>query len=248
MSDAQLDVEETYDVHPTYVLPDLTYPEHALAHTRSDTVLDTLYYDTEDLRLTVRGTTLRRRIGGTRPGWQLRLPAAGTTGTEAHRPLCEPIGAPPDEFRRQVQIWVGDRDIGPVTRIRTERVIHRFYDPHWCLAAEIRDDRVSAEALGDLPHINQWRELEVETIDDDRRLLHNLATRLVDAGAEPATNPSKLARALGPRLDDVRPRQAQPRTRRPPTGVIGHLSGQGHLFKPNDPRTRTDQTGSHDRG
>jgi hypothetical protein len=235
MSDTHLDVEETYDIDRAFALPDLTDQDQAPAYTKCATHLDTLYYDTADLRLTTCGATLRRRVGGTHSGWQLRLPNAENAGYEMHRPLCGPIGGPPDTFLRQVRVWVEYSDLRPVARIRTERVIHTFYDPHTrSMAAQVRDDQVSAEVLGDGPQTSRWRELRIRAIDGDGRLLHHLGRRLLDAGAQPTTNPYKLARALGPRLDGAR-------AHRKPNLGPGTLS-------PPDEATAVENSGHHPRG
>ena len=55
-----------------------------------DQELDAVYFDTSDLRLARAGITLRRREGGTDPGWHLKLPVGGTAATSCGCHSVEP--------------------------------------------------------------------------------------------------------------------------------------------------------------
>ena len=63
---------------------------------QDEQVLDTIYFDTADLRLIRAGITLRRRTGGKDAGWHLKLPVGKGTRTNYACPWSRcPIGLPP---------------------------------------------------------------------------------------------------------------------------------------------------------
>src|SRR6185312_1771132 len=70
---------------------------------------------------------------------------------------------------------------------------------------ELAADDVTASVLGSLDgggeHVTTWHELEAELVEGDLRLLREVEARLLAAGARLSASPSKLARALGDRLD-----------------------------------------------
>ncbi|HEX6401673.1 MAG TPA: CYTH domain-containing protein [Pseudonocardiaceae bacterium] len=57
--------------------------------------LEAVYFDTADLRLLRTGITLRRREGGSDPGWHLKLPAGTDSRHELRLPLDRSPHGPP---------------------------------------------------------------------------------------------------------------------------------------------------------
>ena len=65
---------------PAFHLPDLSGVVDGVTVTPPEAVrLETVYYDTADLRLMRTGVALRRRTGGEDAGWHLKLPAGAET-------------------------------------------------------------------------------------------------------------------------------------------------------------------------
>src|SRR5690349_4281756 len=73
-------------------LPDLTrVGKVAAVHHKGTAALDAVYYDTPDQRLTTAGLTLRRRTGGTDPGWHLKIPVTCDVRDEIQAPLSDTV-------------------------------------------------------------------------------------------------------------------------------------------------------------
>ena len=74
--------EEKFDVDQDWSMPELAslVPDGG-SLVRGVRDLDSTYFDTVDAGLRVFGVTLRRRIGGSETGWQLKVPH-GTSRTE----------------------------------------------------------------------------------------------------------------------------------------------------------------------
>jgi len=162
--------------------------------------LSAVYFDTPAQDLAAHRITLRRRTGGTAPGWHLKLPAGPDARTEVRLPLgdAEDPGAVPEPLRDVVAAIVRDRPLAPVARIETHRTVHSLYGADGALLAEFCDDRVTACRLDDAEaEPLDWREWELElAVGGDRGLLDRLTNRLLDAGAVPAEHGSKLGRVL----------------------------------------------------
>ena len=162
--------------------------------------LDAVYFDTPDQGLARHRVTLRRRTGGPDAGWHLKLPAGADARTEVRLPLDD-TDSVPDELRDVVLSIVRDRPLHPVARISTQRTVDLLYGPDGRALAEFCDDTVRASAEGGAGESQEWREWELELVESagaegDAALLDRLANRLFDAGAEPATHGSKLAKVL----------------------------------------------------
>lgn len=174
--------------------------------------LEATYFDTPGHDLAANRITLRRRTGGTDSGWHLKLPAAGGADpgarTELHAPLSPEL---PDELRDTVLAIVRDRPLEPVARISTHRDVTVLHGLDGAPLAEFCDDRVTAGRLGggggDGANQQSWREWELELTDGEAQgastLLDDLASRLLEAGAQPAQHASKLAKALGAAVPDA---------------------------------------------
>jgi CHAD domain-containing protein len=184
------ETERKYDVPEHFELPPIEGAAGAVTHE-----LDATYFDTEDLRLARNRRTLRRRTGGGDAGWHLKTPGDGSSRTEHRLPLDGE--AVPDELQNEVRAIVRERSLQPVARLRTHRVETPLRDAAGRTLALIAQDLVTAETDG---REQRWQEVEVELVDGDGELLQTVERKLLEAGARPATGPSKLARALGDRL------------------------------------------------
>ncbi|MCG6494288.1 CYTH and CHAD domain-containing protein [Kitasatospora sp. A2-31] len=203
--------------------------------------LDAVYYDTVDLRLLRRRVTLRRRSGGTDPGWHLKLPLDGDSRQELRLPLdaAGGDGTPPD-FAVRVKAFTRGAALVPVVHLRTRRTGVALKDEEGAVLAQVVEDRVTAQVLaaerltapgdeggaarpgpatdgGSSTEVSGWTEVEVELEAGTPDLLDRVDAALADAGLVRSPWPAKLARALGP----DRSRTAEPTAL--PTGTAGAL-------------------------
>lgn len=184
-----LEVERKFDVEESTLPP--SFDGLATAADSVPRLLDAVYFDTATHDLAARGITLRRRTGGSDPGWHLKLPSGPDARTEQQAPLGDDDTVP-DILRDMVAAIVRDRRLTPVVRITTARDVTALSGADGAALAEFCDDRVTAGE-------ERWREWEIELVDPGATpgLLDLLSSRLLEAGAVPAAHTSKLARALG---------------------------------------------------
>lgn len=191
-----VEVEAKYSVAAEAALPafdDLAGVATVDAPVHQDLVAD--YFDTDDLRLTRLGITLRRRTGGDDAGWHLKVPIAGARH-EAHEPLTADAASP----RALLDVLEGvarGRALSPLVTIRTSREVVRLRDAGGSVLAEVADDRVRAERWISGDRATTWREWEIELVDGEAALLKRVSRRFETAGAMNAPYDSKLSRALG---------------------------------------------------
>lgn len=89
MTTAATETERKYDAPAGTKPPQLAdLPGVADMAGPEEQMLEAEYFDTDDLRLIRNGITLRRRRGGSDPGWHLRLPA----GKDSRREIRVPLG------------------------------------------------------------------------------------------------------------------------------------------------------------
>ena len=154
-----------------------------------------IYYDTEDLRLTRSGVSLRFRSDD---GWTVKLPEGRTDSTlvrAEHHFAGEP-GSPPSAASELVRSWTRTEPLIEVARITTHRRRVRLSDENGRLLAELDDDRVTGSAS--IATKTRFREIEVELAEDaPAKVLNALVKGLHAAGARPAPAMSKVARVLG---------------------------------------------------
>ncbi|MFE4633592.1 CHAD domain-containing protein [Streptomyces sp. NPDC056773] len=157
--------------------------------------LEAVYHDTEDLRLTRTGATLRRRTGGPDAGWHLKLPLADDSREEVRAPLAsEDI---PEELSDLVLSRTRGAPLLPVMRILTTRTLHHLLDARGDVLAELSVDAVSADALLADGERTGWTEREVELADGaDHALLDGIERILRHNGVKRSRSPSKMIRAL----------------------------------------------------
>ncbi len=252
------EIERKYAVEPTFVLPKLGgVPGVATARTRRAVSLEAVYFDTDDLRLARNRITLRRRTGGSDAGWHLKLPVRVGERDELQLPLDAADGVvdvaagarhtPPAEFVDLVSVHLRGGELRPVARLRTLRTARRLRDAAGVDLAEVVDDQVSAQTLGEATVVSTWREIEVELVDGKRGLLDDVGELLLAAGAVAAADSSKLGRLLGPALaagpgPDVPPLPRRPRRRAPAGEVVrAYLIEQVRALLAADPRVRLDE-------
>ena len=188
--------EDGYAVGETFRLPDLA--DLAGDGGRVETIehrLVDVYHDTSAGDLWAAGVTLRRRAGSGEDGWLLELPA-GAPRTEV-RSSRRSRSVPPELAEVVLGLSRG-QELRPVAELTTERVVTRLLGADGRLRAEVADDRVSSTASGDEARLDHWHEVGVGLGEaGDQRLLADVRSRLLAAGAAAATQPAALARALG---------------------------------------------------
>ena len=188
-------------------------------------VFNSTYHDTPDLVLARHDVTFRYRVEDGAGAWQLKLPKG------AARVELEQTGVParpPLEMLALLVAFLRGRDVGPVARLRTRRETVR------ASGAEIVDDFVSV--FEGRRVVLRFRELEVELVGGDERVLRRLEKALRSAGAVPRELQPKLFRALG--LAAPAPIPA-PRRGAPATEALGHaLAAQARAMLVHDPGIR----------
>jgi CHAD domain-containing protein len=244
MTSTQVENERKYDVDASAAVPDLAeLPGVATVAEPVEYELDATYFDTTDLRLAAAGVTLRRRTGGSDAGWHLKLSRGDGERDEISHPLTAARTTVPTELASLVRAHVRNRRLRPVVRLTTRRTVRRLVDGDGRVLAELCDDQVTAQPLGDREPPATWREWEAELVDGDTELLDAVGKRLQSAGASPAQGPSKLRRALGDRLPPPVVRPVEDLSKRSPAAdvVLAHLHEQVIELKRWDPRVRQDE-------
>lgn len=184
-------------------IPDLTVVDDIVSVADPEThELDAIYFDTDGLALSASGLTLRRRVGGSDAGWHLKIPSPGGGRDELREPLGGgPPEVVPESLERAVHLYTRGQALGAIVQLRTRRRVYRLCDADGRTLAELCDDLVTADTLGEPEASTKaWREWEVELVDGDDSLLQAAGELLQASGARPASGPSKLARALGNRV------------------------------------------------
>ncbi|NUR87693.1 MAG: CYTH and CHAD domain-containing protein [Nonomuraea sp.] len=232
-----IEIEDKFDVKPDYEVPDLSGLAEVVGPKSHQLVA--LYYDTPDLRLAARGVTLRRRRGGSDPGWHLKLPKAKGVRQEITRPLTRSIRTVPEELAELVRAYTRGADLQAVAELDTRRTVTLLVDGGTRLA-EVADDRVKGTILGPEgpegpePHVERWREVEVELLDGTANFHQRVGKRLRKAGAKP----SKAASKLGRLLQAPPPERAETADGTAGQVVLDYLQSQVDALLSQDPRVR----------
>jgi CHAD domain-containing protein len=197
---------------PAFHLPDLAGVIEGVAVAPAETVrMETVYFDTPDLRLARWGVSLRRRAG---EGWTLKLDqppsAPGKPGAMLERnELTFQGGAkPPEAALVIVRAYVRKAELVPVARLSTVRRRVRLVDATGLRVAEVVDDEVSVRDGRRVAA--RFREIEVEisgelpqgatsSANGAEAIITPIVTRLRGAGAGAPDPTPKHIRALGPR-------------------------------------------------
>ena len=238
---------------PAFHLPDLAGVIEGVAVAPPETVrLETVYYDTPDLRLARWGVSLRHRAG---EGWTLKLaPPPSTPGKPAailERDELTFQGAakkPPEGAIEVVRAYVRKSELVPVARLSTVRRRVRLVDATGTRVAEVVDDEVSVRDGRRVAA--RFREIEVEVPSTNGAdgqnggadtIITPLVTRLRGAGAGAPDPTPKHIRALGPRAiepPEVSPEPLLPNA--PAKDVIRHAIAESvAALLHHDPLVRT---------
>lgn len=191
-----VEAERKYDAAPDQELPPLSdLPGIAGEPVVEVQQLSAQYFDTSDYRLLHSGITLRKRTGGYDAGWHLKIPAGDDdTRTETRLPLSAG-DTPPQQLATLVRGITHAHALAPIARLDTLRRRNRLLDAAGAPQADIVEDTVTAV----LPATGEqriWTEIEVEQAGAGRTLADAIESRLLDAGIERSTHPTKLNRAL----------------------------------------------------
>jgi len=198
---------------PAFHLPELAGVVEGITADAPETVrLETVYYDTPDLRLARWGVSLRRRAG---EGWTLKL-APSRSGALLERDELTFEGGgnrPPKGALEVVRAYVRSSELVPVARLSTMRKRVRLNDAAGARVAEVVDDEVSVRDGRRVAA--RFREIEVEVVGSNGSdaVIDPLVTRLRGAGAGAPDLTPKHIRAIGPRA--VEPPEVAPQALAP---------------------------------
>ncbi len=193
---------------PAFRLPDLAGVIEGVDVAPVETVrMDTVYYDTPDLRLARWGVSLRWRNG---EGWTLKLappPAApGHPAVLLERDELNFQGSPrkpPPGALEMIRAYVRRAELAPVARLSTVRRRVRLVDGKGGRVAEVVDDEVSVRDGRRVAA--RFREIEVEAPEPEGGpdgVMDPLVTALRGAGAGAPDPTPKYIRAIGPRAHE----------------------------------------------
>jgi CHAD domain-containing protein len=203
--------------------------------------LHSTYFDTPGAGLRLFGITLRRRIGGSETGWQLKVPS-GSARTELQSG-SQAKTLPPPLTEGVAGLRAGE-SLDPVATIVTARTAYRLLNADGQLVAEIADDQVQSGPPDGKSMLHSWRELEVELGPAGKKKDLKRATKLLlDAGASPGTTRNKLDRALGSAMPDGQASTVE-------SGTVGDLvaayvAAQCEVLASNDVGMRTGTPAVH---
>jgi CHAD domain-containing protein len=231
--------EDKFDVDAGWVMPDIAalVPEggRCVQEVRS---LDSTYFDTPGAALRMFGVTLRRRIGGSDTGWQLKVPN-GTSRTELQSGSRSKTV--PRALSDAVSGLLAGESVAAVATLATTRTAYRLFDADDQLVLEVADDQVeSGPADAELP-IRSWRQIEVELGPAGKKKTQKKVRKLLrSAGAKPSDSRNKLDQALG-----GLPLQPDEGGYGAGSGTVGELVGdyladQCDVLASNDVGLRTD--------
>lgn len=234
--------EDKFDVDSDWVLPQLTELVPDGGRLDQETrKLDNIYFDTPGAGLRSFGITLRRRVGGSETGWQLKVPN-GTARTELQSGWQGKT--PPPELLEALKGLLAGESLDPVGTIRTTRTAHQVLNGDGELVVEIADDQVESGPPDGGTMLHSWHEVEVELGPaGKKKALKQARKMLLAAGASPSTHRTKLDRALGTALGDGQIAAVEP-------GTVGelvatYLAPQCDVLASNDVGMRTGRPAVH---
>ena len=196
-----------------------------------DRVFTSTYYDTRERALARAGVTLRRRHEKGKNLWQLKLPGDGL-----RRELELPGGSarPPSAFRDPLVALVREDDLEQAAKLKTHRSGVRVREGGRDRAEIVVD---SVTVMDDGRVASTFREIEVELIEGDPRVLDRIGRALRRRGALASDGRPKLFRAL----DFAPPPAPRPDTEASPVlHVAAMLERQRREILAHDPGVRAD--------
>jgi CHAD domain-containing protein len=237
-----IEQEDKYEVDSDWVMPQLTelLPDGGRLDENVQK-LDNTYFDTPRAGLRLFGITLRRRVGGSDTGWQLKVPS-GTARTELQSGW--PTKTLPPALAEGVQGLLAGEGLDPVATIVTTRTAYRLLNADGEPVLEIADDQVDSAPPDGESMLDSWREVEVELGPAGKKKDLKRARKLLQAaGAAPSTTRTKLDRALGAPLPEGRASDVD-------EGTVGQLvatyvAAQCDVLASNDVGMRTGKPAVH---
>jgi CHAD domain-containing protein len=234
--------EDKFEVDTDWVMPQLTelVPDGGRLDQETRT-LDNTYFDTAGAGLRLFGITLRRRIGGSETGWQLKVPS-GTARTELQSEW--PTKTLPPTLEKGVEGLAAGESLDAVAAIKTTRTAYRLLNADGDLLLEVADDQVESGPPDGELMLHSWRELEVELGPAGKKKDRKRARKLLQAaGASPSTIRTKLDRAMGPAVPDDQALTVE-------AGTVGELvaayvAAQCEVLASNDVGMRTGKPAVH---
>ena len=234
--------EDKFEVDSDWVMPQLTDLVPDLGRLDQQVrELDNTYFDTPGAGLRVFGITLRRRVGGSETGWQLKVPN-GTARTELQS--GSRAKTLPSALAKGVEGLLAGESLDSVSAIMTTRTAYRLLNADGELVLEIADDQVQSGPPDGESMLHSWREVEVELGPAGKKKDLKRARKLLeDAGASPSTSRTKLHRALTPTSGDGGASTVEPGT----VGelVAAYLTAQCDVLASNDVGMRTGTPAVH---
>ena len=234
--------EDKYEVDSDWVMPQITdlVPDGGRLD-QQERELHSTYFDTSGAGLRVLGITLRRRVGGSETGWQLKVPN-GTARTELQS--GSRAKKLPSALAKGVEGLLAGESLDAVAAIMTTRTAYRVLNADGELMFEIADDQVESGPPDGESMLHSWREVEVELGPAGKKKDLKRARKLLeDAGASPSTSRTKLDRALAPTSGDGGASTVEPGT----VGelVAAYLTAQCEVLASNDVGFRTGRPDVH---
>lgn len=168
--------------------------------------IQTVYFDTDDLRIGRWGCSLRHRAD---QGWTVKLPPGldGVLLVRDEHLFSGSASRPPKEALDLLTAYVRGAPVGAVARLSTVRTRVELRDPDGATIGEIVDDEVSV--LEGRRVAARFREVEVEVSGSVApQQLDALLAILHAAGAGDRSASTKYLQALGPRA--ARPPEPAP--------------------------------------
>jgi CHAD domain-containing protein len=198
-----LEEERKFEVDEAFTMPDLTgcAPKGGRVLPLAPATLRATYYDTPDRRLARAGVSLRHRKGeAAAKAWTVKLPSdrlGSTVAPDARHEFHRPGGPQsiPAELAGLVTAYHRGEPLAPAAVVRTVRRAYEVRDADDRVLAEIADDTVSV--LEDRRVTLAFREIEVERVGGDTKLLDKVGKLLTRAGAKGGSFVPKHVRALG---------------------------------------------------
>jgi CHAD domain-containing protein len=129
----------------------------------------------------------------------------------------------------------------PVARIETRRRTTTLHDTAGASLAEVVEDEVAAQSMGESTTVSRWDEIELELTGGSEKLLHAADKRLRHAGLRPAGRSTKLERALPGSLPTPRTDTRVTAGSAASDVVLGYLAAQAARLLSLDSAVRQDE-------
>jgi CHAD domain-containing protein len=189
--------EVKLSVPAAFALPDLSDLESLVATPAEPRRYQTVYVDTEDLRLARWNCSLRHREG---EGWTLKLPPTleGVLVVRDELAFEGEARRVPPQASDLLRAYARGSELRPVVRLRTLRRRLELTDAQGVPLGEIVDDEVSV--MDGARVATRFREVEVEVQPEaPAAVLDAIVARLRESGASPTDGTPKYRQALGAR-------------------------------------------------